>query len=52
MSENDYIAEYVKEKYPSILGVDFGIWKTVRMVGDMLRNIAEAFSDHESEDKE
>lgn len=27
MSENDYIAEYVKQKHPNILGIDFAIWK-------------------------
>lgn len=30
MTENDYIAEYIREKYPRLLGIDFTIWKTRR----------------------
>lgn len=30
MSENDYIAEYVKEKYPNILGISYVLWRTGR----------------------
>ena len=26
-SENDYIAEYIKEKHPSLLGADYAFWK-------------------------
>lgn len=41
MTENDYIAEYVKEKMPEITHTfDFAMWKFVRH----LKNIAEAFS--------
>ena len=32
MSGNDYIAEYVRQKYPGILGIDFTIWKMARVV--------------------
>lgn len=30
MNENDYIAEYVREKHPSVLGLDYTIWKFKR----------------------
>ena len=30
MTENDYVAEYIREKYPRLLGIDFTIWKTRR----------------------
>lgn len=41
MTDNDYIAQYIKEKYPSLLGFDFGIWKVCRVVGDTVRQIAD-----------
>ena len=31
MSGNDYIAEYVRQKHPGLLGIDFTIWKAARM---------------------
>lgn len=31
MTENDYIAEYVKERHPGILGFDYAMWRAVRM---------------------
>lgn len=31
MNENDYIAEYVKERHPGILGFDFCIWKAAKV---------------------
>ena len=27
MTDNDYIAEYVKEKHNGLLGFDFAVWK-------------------------
>ena len=27
MTENDYIAEYVKERHPGILGLDYAMWR-------------------------
>ena len=30
MTENDYIAEYVKEKHPGLLGADFALWRMGR----------------------
>ena len=32
MNENDYIAEYVREKYPQIIGLDFVFWKFKRLM--------------------
>lgn len=34
MTDNDYIAEYVKEKFPKILGFNFFAWK----MGSIVRN--------------
>ena len=39
MTENDYIAEYVKEQHPSILGADYALWRLRKMIinfGDAL----------------
>ena len=39
MTENDYIAEYVKEQHPSILGADYTLWRLRKMIinfGDAL----------------
>ena len=44
MTENDYIAEYIKEKYPQLLGVDFGLWKFGRQISNAARTLGEAFS--------
>lgn len=45
MTENDYIAEYIKEKYPTLLGADFAKWKIGKIVLVAGRRIAEAFND-------
>ena len=35
MSENDYIAEYVKEKHPEIIeSFDFALWKATKILSD------------------
>lgn len=44
MTENDYIAEYIKEKYPTLLGADFAFWKIGKMAFNVGRRIAEAFN--------
>lgn len=36
MSENDYIAEYIKEKHRGLLGVDFALWRISRMAMDFV----------------
>ncbi len=43
MNENDYIAEYVREKYPSILGVDFAFWKFKRLIAQAANDIIGVF---------
>ena len=35
-SENDYIAEYVREKHPSILGADYALWKIGKIGADFI----------------
>lgn len=42
MNENDYIAEYVREKYPTILGLDFAFWKFKRLIAQAARDITDA----------
>lgn len=39
MTQNDYIAEYIKEKHPSLLGADFAIWKLGRTFAEAAKNI-------------
>ena len=41
MTDNDYIAQYIKEKYPSLLGFDFGIWRMCRVIGDTVGQIGD-----------
>lgn len=38
MTENDYIAEYVKEKHPGLLGVDFALWKAGKVAIETIRS--------------
>ena len=43
MSENDYIAEYVKEKRPEIIQTtDFLFWKIGRVLGNFLNEATTA----------
>lgn len=44
MTENDYIAEYIKEKYPTLLGLDFAMWKVGKIAVNAGRKIAEVFN--------
>lgn len=44
MSENDIIAQYVREKYPEILtGVDFGLYKFSLAWRNMANDLKELF---------
>ena len=52
MSENDYIAEYIKEKYPRLLGVEFELWKVGRVFQTMAQNIIDAFKNMTPEERE
>ncbi len=38
MTENDYIAEYIKERHPALLGADYAFWK----FGKLMSNAAKA----------
>ena len=44
MTENDYIAEYIKEKHPTLLGLDFAFWKMGKMAVNASNRIARAFN--------
>ena len=45
MSENDYIAEYIKERRPELIrSFDFIIWKMSRITEDAVKKIIDAFS--------
>ena len=41
MTENDYIAEYVKEKCPQILGVDYKLWVFAKVCDGCLSKLAD-----------
>lgn len=43
MTQNDYIAEYIKERHPSLLGTDFAIWKLGRVCAEASKNIIDTF---------
>jgi len=44
MTENDYIAEYIKERYHTLLGFDFTLWKMGRVFTNAGRKIVETFN--------
>lgn len=44
MTDNDYIAEYVKERHPYILGVDYGVWKMTKIITEAARQVVNVFS--------
>ena len=50
MTENDYIAEYVKERHPGILSIDYAVWRMVRVVSDFGIHMREAISRMSPED--
>lgn len=43
MTENDYIAEYVKEKFPQLLGIDYALWRANRVAIEYIPRIAQTF---------
>lgn len=43
MRENDYIAEFIKEKYSKLLGMDYTLWKMGRLMGDAIGKVVDAF---------
>ena len=44
MTENDYIAEYVKERHPGILSIDYAAWRLARAVSEFGVHMREAIS--------
>ena len=44
MTENDYIAEYVKERHPGILSIDYATWRLARAVSEFGVHMREAIS--------
>ena len=43
MTENDYIAEYIKEKRPEIIDtLDFHLWKLVKTLTNVMNNVTNA----------
>lgn len=50
MTENDYIAEYVREEHPGILGFDYAIWRLTRAVSEFGISMKEAISRISAED--
>ena len=45
MTENDYIAEFIKEKHPELLGLDFTLWKIGRTLSEAMSPIVEALNE-------
>ena len=45
MSENDYIAEYIKEKYPALIGFDYTMWKLGRKSSEFIDEIVNEIAD-------
>ena len=44
MTENDYIAEYVKERHPGILTFDYAVWRLTRAICEFGISMREAIS--------
>ena len=55
MTNNDYIAEYVKERHPHILGFAFFMWKIVwfsRYIASKLTSVFRSAEEPEEGDSE
>ena len=50
MTENDYIAEYVREEHPGILGFDYAVWRLTRAISEFGFSMKEAISRMSAED--
>ena len=44
MTDNDYIAEYVKKKHPGILGFDYAMWRMARSISEMFDSLTKTLS--------
>lgn len=43
MTENDYIAEYIKERYPQLLGFDYALWRASQVAREYVQRLASIF---------
>ena len=50
MSENDYIAEYVKEKHPGLLGLNYAIWKLPKILVNAFSDLGKALRESSPEE--
>ena len=50
MTEHDYIADYVKERHPGILSIDYAAWRLARAVSEFGIHMREALSRMSPED--
>lgn len=50
MTENDYIAEYVREKHPGILSIDYAAWRLARAIREFGVSMKEVISRMSAED--
>lgn len=50
MTENDYIAEYVKERHPGILSLEYAAWRLARALSEFGIHMREAISRMSPED--
>ena len=43
MTENDYIAEYIKERHSDLLGFEYAWWKVNRAASELAQRLASGF---------
>lgn len=43
MTENDYIAEYIKERHGDLLGFEYALWKVNRAFREYSQRLASIF---------
>lgn len=43
MTENDYIAAYIKEKFPQLLGFDYALWRSSRVAREYAQRLVSIF---------
>ena len=47
MTDNDYIAEYIKERHSDILGVNFAVWKLQKKLSEAAESLVQIFQSEE-----
>ena len=50
MTENDYIAEYVKEKHPGLLGFNYIMWKLPKILVNAFSDLGKALRESSPEE--